>query len=136
MTTPPRRALLLSGGLGTRLRPLTDTTPKCLIPIKGKPVLEYWLDMLLNAGVQRVLVNTHYLPEQVREYCAASRWSDQIDLVHEDQLLGTAGTLRANHKYFRDTGTFFSPMPTISRSLIQMHILLPTRRDPEAVMAP
>lgn len=107
MTTPPRRALLLSGGLGTRLRPLTDTTPKCLIPIKGKPVLEYWLDMLFNAGVEQVLVNTHYLPEQVREYCEASQWHDQIDLVHEDQLLGTAGTLRANQEYFRDTGTFF-----------------------------
>ena len=107
MTNVPRRALLLSGGLGTRLRPLTDTIPKCLVPVKGKPVLGYWIDMLFDAGVDRILINTHYLPEQVREYCNNGEWGGRIDLVHEDQLLGTAGTLRANHEYFRHQGTFF-----------------------------
>lgn len=106
MTVAPRRALLVSGGLGTRLRPLTDKTPKCLIEIQGKPVLEYWLDNLLGSGVERVLINTHYLPEQVRAFCAHSEWRDHIDLVHEEQLLGTAGTLRENESYFRGVGSF------------------------------
>lgn len=106
MTAVPRRALLVSGGLGTRLRPLTYTTPKCLVEVHGKPVLEYWLDTLLGSGLERVLINTHYLPEQVQEFCVHSQWRDQIDLVHETELLGTAGTLRENQNYFRETGTF------------------------------
>ena len=56
------RALLLAAGLGTRLRPLTERVPKCLVPIRGKPLLAYWLDLLLPSGIDKVLVNTHYLP--------------------------------------------------------------------------
>lgn len=94
MTMAPRRALLLSAGLGTRLRPLTDTTPKCLVKIHGKPLLGLWLDQTLGAGIERAIVNTHYLPEQVRAFCRSSPWADRVDLVHEPELLGTAGTLR------------------------------------------
>ena len=100
------RALLLAGGEGTRLRPLTLTTPKCLVPIKRKPLLGLWFDMLFNAGVERALVNTSYLPDQVVAFVKASPWASRIDLVHEDKLLGTAGTLRANADYF-SCGTFF-----------------------------
>lgn len=109
MTSAPKRALLLSSGLGTRLRPLTDKTPKCLVSINGQPLLGYWFDLLFQAGVERILVNTHYLAEQVRAYCRDSRWHSQIDLVHEQELLGTAGTLRANAGYLRDAekGSFF-----------------------------
>ena len=90
---PPKRALLLAAGLGTRLRPLTNHVPKCLVPIKGKPLLGYWLDLLLRAGIERVLVNTHYLPDPVRRFCAESPWANRIDLVHEESLAGTAGTI-------------------------------------------
>jgi mannose-1-phosphate guanylyltransferase len=100
--SPPARALLLAGGLGTRLRPLTLTTPKCLVPIRGKPLLGIWFDLLFGAGVQRVLVNTHYLSEAVIAFCRTSQWSSRIDLVHEAKLLGTAGTLRTNADYFKD----------------------------------
>jgi len=103
---PGTRALLLAGGEGTRLRPLTLTTPKCLVPIHGKPLLGIWLDLLFSAGIERALVNTSYLPDQVRAFCAASPWASKIDLVHEEHLLGTAGTLRANADYFAG-GTFF-----------------------------
>jgi mannose-1-phosphate guanylyltransferase len=90
------KALLLAAGLGTRLRPLTDTVPKCLVPIRGKPLLQYWLDLLFEGGIESALVNTHYLPEPVRAFVAASRWRDRITLVHEDQLLGTGGTVLRN----------------------------------------
>ena len=95
------RAVLLAAGLGTRLRPLTDQTPKCLVPIHGIPLLAYWLDTLLAGGqIERLLINTHHLAEQVQAYVARSPWRDQIDLVHEPQLRGTGGTLLANRAWF------------------------------------
>lgn len=93
------RALLLAAGLGTRLRPITDHLPKCLVPIHGKPLLEYWLEMLLPNGIERVLVNTHYLPHSVRELVAGSPRRDSIDMVHEDVLLGTGGTVLKNRDF-------------------------------------
>jgi mannose-1-phosphate guanylyltransferase len=94
------RALLLAAGKGTRLRPITDTVPKCLVPVHGRPLLDYWLDLLFDAGIERVLINTHWLAEKVREHVKDSRWRSQVDLVHEPQLLGTGGTLLANRDYF------------------------------------
>lgn len=93
------RALLLAAGLGTRLRPLTDTVPKCLAPIHGKPLLDYWLEHLFAADVERVLVNLHWLPDVVRAHVAASPYRDRIDLVHEEVLLGTGGTVLANRAW-------------------------------------
>jgi mannose-1-phosphate guanylyltransferase len=94
------RTLLLAGGLGMRLRPLTDGIPKCLVPIRGKPLLGYWLDLLLPNGIERVLVNTHYLPEAVRRFTAGSPWRERITLVHEERLLGTGGTVIRNRGFF------------------------------------
>lgn len=94
------RAMLLAGGLGTRLRPLTDTLPKCLVPIHGQPLLGIWLEQLTRAGFESFLVNTHYRADQVREFVATSPYCDQITLVHESTLLGTAGTLMANLDFF------------------------------------
>jgi mannose-1-phosphate guanylyltransferase len=94
------RALLLAAGLGTRLRPLTDTMPKCLVPIHGRPLLDYWLDLVLEAGIERCLVNTHWLEAQVIAHVAASPWRDRVDLVSEPVLLGTGGTILANRTYF------------------------------------
>ena len=98
------RALLLAAGLGTRLRPLTNTIPKCLVPIHGKPLMGYWFDMLLapGTGIDRVLVNTSYLPDHVRDFVASSPWTDRVDLVHETELLGTGGTVLANAAFFGD----------------------------------
>lgn len=94
------RAILLAAGLGTRLKPLTDTTPKCLVPINGKPLLDIWLEDLLAAGVTRLLINLHYKTEQVQKYLAESEFAQYIETVLEPTLLGTAGTLRANQNFF------------------------------------
>ncbi|HXA47206.1 MAG TPA: nucleotidyltransferase family protein [Burkholderiaceae bacterium] len=94
------RALLLAAGLGTRLRPLTDTIPKCLVPIHGKPLLGIWLERLSNAGVGPFLVNTHYLSNQVRNFIASNAYADHVTVVEETELLGTAGTLIANLAVF------------------------------------
>lgn len=94
------KAVLLAAGFGTRLRPLTDTIPKCLVPIHGRPLLGYWFDLLFKAGIERVLVNTHYLPDPVREFVRTSPWRDRIELVHEAEILGTGGTIIANRGFF------------------------------------
>ena len=94
------RAMLLAAGLGTRLRPLTDTIPKCLVSIKGQALLGIWLERLSQAGIGPFLVNTHYLSERVQTFVAASPYRDQVTLVYEDKLRGTAGTLISNLDYF------------------------------------
>ena len=67
------RVLLLAGGLGTRLRPLTETVPKCLVPIAGRPLLDYWLDRFGEAALREIRINTHHLPDSVRAYIAADQ---------------------------------------------------------------
>jgi len=91
------KALLLAAGIGSRLRPITDTVPKCMVPIMGRPLLDYWLDLLGPAKeCDEIIINTHYLPQRVREHVAQSSYLSKITLVHEDTLLGTGGTLMAN----------------------------------------
>lgn len=94
------RAVLLAAGLGTRLRPLTDSTPKCLVPIRGKPLLDIWCEDLLNAGVTRLLVNLHYKSESVQQHLRDSRFAKHVETIFEPELLGTAGTLIANRNFF------------------------------------
>jgi mannose-1-phosphate guanylyltransferase len=95
------RALLLAAGRGERLRPITDTVPKCLVEIDGRPLLDYWFDLLFAAGIERILINTHWLAGQVERHVASSEWRSQIDLVHEEVLLGTGGTALANKQWLQ-----------------------------------
>ena len=62
------KALLLSAGTGSRLRPLTLKTPKCLVSINNKPLLQYWLEQLEKIGVKEFIINTHYLHDQVQDF--------------------------------------------------------------------
>lgn len=96
--SPSVPALVLAGGLGTRLRPVTDTTPKCLVPVAGVPLLEYWMQELKRSGTNQVVVNTHHLPEPVRAYLAevSQRLEMQAQEFYEPKLLGSAGTITAN----------------------------------------
>ena len=93
------RALLLAAGRGERLRPITDTVPKCLVEIDGRPLLDYWFDLFFGAGIERILINTHWLASPVERHIAGSRWRSQIDLTHEESLLGTGGTALANREW-------------------------------------
>jgi mannose-1-phosphate guanylyltransferase len=90
----------LAAGLGTRLRPVTDSVPKCLVSVRGRPLLEYWLELLFAAGLEKALINTHYLPEKVRDFVCGSRWNERVVLVHEEELLGTGGTILRNRAFF------------------------------------
>lgn len=97
------RAILLAAGLGTRLRPLTDRIPKCLVPIDGRPLIDIWLENLLANDVEPVLVNCHYLAQQIVEHIGNGPFASSVVLVHEPILLGTAGTLVANRKFLGDS---------------------------------
>ncbi|MGB5793289.1 sugar phosphate nucleotidyltransferase, partial [Poseidonibacter sp.] len=70
------KALLLAAGLGTRLHPITNSVPKCLVPINGKVLLEYWLENLLKVGITEILINTSYLSEDVNDYIIKSVYKD------------------------------------------------------------
>ena len=96
------RALLLAAGLGTRLKPLTDIWPKCLMPIHGRPLLEYWLGILKTAEIDNVLVNTHYFSERVDEFLDQPQFVGWVDSAYEENLLGTAGTIKNNTNFCKD----------------------------------
>jgi mannose-1-phosphate guanylyltransferase len=92
------KAVLLGAGLGTRLRPLTNHVTKCLVPVAGRPLLDYWVEQIAQADVSEALINTHHLAEQVREYIEQVNARGGLRLIesYEPQLLGSAGTIAAN----------------------------------------
>lgn len=108
------RALLLAAGLGTRLRPLTNDIPKCLVPINGRPLIDFWFDNLFKSGIERVLINKHYFADRVTAHIAASPWKDRIDQIYEPSLIGTGGTLAANLDYFENQPLFLAYADNLS----------------------
>lgn len=87
-------AVVLVGGLGTRLAPLTDDCPKPLLPLGGKPILSHIIEHLLDQGVHRFVFSVNYLSNMIVDYYDdGSRWDCFIDYVHETQRLGTGGSL-------------------------------------------
>ena len=80
------KALILSGGYGKRLRPITNKKPKCLIEINKKPILQHWLEKLSNIGIKEFLINSHYLHDQVAEFINKNLNMYNITLVYEKKL--------------------------------------------------
>ena len=91
-------SLLLAAGLGTRLYPLTNSVPKCLIPIAGWPLLDIWIQKLVECGVHEARINTHALAKVVRAHIAQINAEGRLRLIeaYEPVLLGSAGTVTAN----------------------------------------
>ena len=91
MTGPgPKIAMVLAAGLGTRMRPLTDTMPKPLVPVDGRALIDHVLDRLQDVGVTEVVINTHYLAEQLEDHLSKRKTPD-IQISREDELLDTGG---------------------------------------------
>ena len=93
------KAFILAAGEGTRLRPITDRTPKCLVPIQGVPLLAIWLQICREVGIDHVLINLHTHADAVRNFLKTSHHGINVCLVEEGSLLGSAGTLRANREF-------------------------------------
>lgn len=102
------KAFLLAAGLGSRLRPVTDSVPKCMVQIGDRPLLDMWLDALGNAGVDEVLVNLHYLPDVVAAHLARRTGVPAVRTFFEPELLGSAGTLRANRQWVEAEDMFLA----------------------------
>ncbi len=89
------KAMLLAAGLGTRLRPLTDTMPKGMVPVAGMPVIEHNLRLAQRHGIRDVVVNVHAHPEAIPAYVGdGSRWGMRVTYSREERLLGTAGAVK------------------------------------------
>lgn len=93
-TMRPQSAFIMAAGLGKRMRPLTAITPKPLIEVNGKPMLDYNLDHLANSGVQNVVVNAHYLADQIEAHCKAYTNLNISISDERDALLETGGGLK------------------------------------------
>ncbi len=93
------KAFLLAAGLGTRLRPLTDHIPKCMLEIDGRPLLDIWLDEFDRAGVDEVLVNVHRLADIVQAHVERRDRPPKVHTFYEAELLGSLGTLVANREW-------------------------------------
>jgi len=95
------KAMILAAGLGTRLRSLTKDTPKCLIPLAGRPLLDWTLRWLSNSGVSECVINLHYLPNKVQEFVGnGSQYGLRIHYSYEPELLGTAGAVKKVEVFF------------------------------------
>ncbi|NWF93023.1 MAG: nucleotidyltransferase family protein [Syntrophaceae bacterium] len=98
--------MVLAAGLGTRLRPLTEDIPKCLIPLAGRPLMDWTLSWLHEAGVRECIINLHYLGDKVRNFVAdGSQYGLRVQYSYEPELLGTAGAVKKvasffNHPFF------------------------------------
>lgn len=100
------KAIILSAGFGTRLKPLTDTTPKALIPYKGKPLIVNQIEKLNKAGVHYIVVNAHHLKEQVTDFFKHNKFDIDIYISEEEEILGTGGGIINAKKHFENDKSF------------------------------
>ena len=119
-------ALIFAAGLGTRLKPLTDTMPKAMVPINGKPLVQILIEKLTSMGVNEVVINIHHFAQQIIDFVEANDYFG-IDICFSDetdQLLETGGGLKKAARLFSSTTSTSSPMPT---SLVSTTRLRPPR---------
>lgn len=101
------KAFLLLAGHGTRLRPLTDAVPKCLLSIGGTPLLDIWLNLCARAGITEVLLNLHAHADLIERHIKCCKPPVKIYLAREERLLGSAGTLAENRAWVRSDPDFW-----------------------------
>ena len=126
------RAMILAAGFGTRLRPLTNTVPKALVPVAGRPLIEYNLLLLKAYGVEDVVINLHHLGNKIREVLGdGSAYGLRIMYTAEDPILESGGGIK-NAQPFLDGGTFIVVnCDTIID--IDLNVLVTTHRQKKSV---
>ncbi len=102
-TRLPIDAVLMAGGKGERLRPLTEKTPKPLLPVGNKAIIDHNIDHLISYGVKHINVTVNYLREQIEEHFADPRGEVKVDTVREPKYLGTIGSIRFVKEFHNDT---------------------------------
>ena len=99
----PIDAVLMAGGKGERLRPLTEKTPKPLLIVGDKCIIDHNIDRLINYGVKHISVTVNYLKEQIEDHFAEPRGEVQVQTVREPKFLGTIGSIRFVKEFYNDT---------------------------------
>ena len=102
-TRLPIDAVLMAGGKGERLRPLTEKTPKPLLPVGGKAIIDHNIDRLITNGVKHINVTVNYLGEQLEAHFSKPRGEVKVQTVREPKFLGTIGSIKFVKKFYNDT---------------------------------
>lgn len=102
-TRLPVDAVLMAGGKGERLRPLTENTPKPLLPVGNKAIIDHNVDRLISYGISHISVTVNYLKEQIEDHYKDPRNGIQIQTVREPKFLGTIGSVRFVPHFYNDT---------------------------------
>jgi NDP-sugar pyrophosphorylase family protein len=102
-TRLPIDAVLMAGGKGERLRPLTEKTPKPLLPVGGKAIIDHNIDRLISFGVKHINVTVNYLGEQLVEHFDEPRGEIKVETVREPKYLGTIGSVRFVKEFYNDS---------------------------------
>lgn len=104
MSSDVMKAMILAAGEGTRLRPLTSETPKVLLPVGGRPLIEHQLSWLKSHGIREVAINLYHLGNNIKDFLGdGSRFKMEIIYSPEEALLGTAGGVKRMESFFSDT---------------------------------
>jgi mannose-1-phosphate guanylyltransferase len=129
------KAFLLAAGPGSRLRPITDAVPKCLVPIRGTPMLSIWLQVCKRFGIEEVLINLHAHAAAVSEFLRQDINGPRVRVVVEQQLLGSAGTLRANRDWVMSDEFFWVfYADVLNRADLEGMLRMHQKRKPAATL--
>lgn len=130
------KAFLLAAGHGTRLKPLTEKLPKCLLPVQGIPLLQIWLDLFRRFDIDEVLINIHSHSDQVRDFLRQHADGTNVHFVVENDLLGSAGTLLANRDWIGSDDAFWVFYADVLNNVDLARMLdLHNARNPTATIA-
>ncbi|MBT4091124.1 MAG: NTP transferase domain-containing protein, partial [Deltaproteobacteria bacterium] len=96
------KAMIFAAGFGKRLQPLTFKTPKALVKVKNRPMLDWVVDNLIHHGISEIIINTHYLHSKVHSYLKSNRFSVPITVSHEEIILGTGCGLYQTRQFWNE----------------------------------
>lgn len=100
------KAMILSAGFGTRLKPFTDNLPKALVPYNKIPMINYQIERMKKAGIEEIVVNAHHHSDKIVSYFNKNNFGIKIDVLVEEEILGTGGGVLNAKKYFKDEDFF------------------------------
>lgn len=125
------QSFLLAAGLGTRLKPLTDTMPKALVPVAGAPLLKHISQKLIDAGATRIVVNAHHFSEQIVDYIATHDWGVEMSISDESaKLLDTGGGLKkAQHLFSPSSPILIHNVDILSNANLQQLLTAHSHHD-------
>jgi len=102
------KAMILAAGYGTRLKPLTDSIPKALVPFNGEPMINYQIKKLVKYGFEEIAVNAHHFAEQITDYFDKNSFGIKIKVIVEEEILGTGGGILNALEFFKDENFFLA----------------------------